>query len=329
MTPLRGPLARLDRSRDELAKAWLVRLIERASLEEISELPTDQLARDLPDLISDLVGSVESTNGALLELSAEQTERAAGLAALRSGRDASAGEVARDVAALQAVIIRALRAELGDSEPERFAAAVERLAEAAGAIQAAAVDEIVRRRSRELETQAHTDALTGLGNLRHLQRQLAHLLEFQKRYGHPFAVLLMDIDGLKRVNDSHGHQAGDRVLVGVAMALQRSIRNVDVAARLGGDEFCVLAPEQEAEGALALGERLAAAVAQEPLAPDGPPVGLSIGVVSCPRHGTDPEALIDAADRAMYRAKAAGEDVALGDPPSAEVAQEVSPRPTR
>ncbi len=77
------------------------------------------------------------------------------------------------------------------------------------------------------------------------------MLEIQKRYGHPFGVLLMDIDGLKRVNDSQGHQAGDRLLMQVAMALQRSIRSVDVAARLGGDEFCVLAPEQESDAARA------------------------------------------------------------------------------
>ena len=87
MTPIRGPLARLERSRDELAKAWLVRLIERASLEEISELPTDRLAKELPALISDIVGSVAEANGDPYELTDDQVERAASLAALRSGRD--------------------------------------------------------------------------------------------------------------------------------------------------------------------------------------------------------------------------------------------------
>jgi diguanylate cyclase (GGDEF)-like protein len=124
------------------------------------------------------------------------------------------------------------------------------------------------------------------------------------------------------VNDAHGHQAGDRVLMQVAMALRRSIRTVDVAARLGGDEFCVLAPEQESDAATTLAERLATAVQEEVASPDDPPVGLSIGVVSCPRHGADAEALIDAADRAMYRAKAAGDDVALGEPPSADLNEE-------
>ena len=259
MTPIRGPLARLDRSRDELAKAWLVRLIERASLEEISELPTEQIARELPELISGIVEQVASTNGDPYELSERQAARAAALAGLRSGRDTSAADVARDIAALQAVLVRALREELAEKEPERFADAVERLADATGAIQAAAVEEIVRTRSRELESQANTDALTGLGNLRNLQSELAQMLETQKRYGHPFGVLLMDIDGLKRVNDSLGHQAGDRLLMQVAMALQRSIRSVDVAARLGGDEFCVLAPEQESAGAVQLGEPAPAA----------------------------------------------------------------------
>jgi diguanylate cyclase (GGDEF)-like protein len=325
MTPIRGPLARLERSRDELAKAWLVRLIERASLEEISELPTEQIARELPALISDIVEQVASTNGDPYELSEQQTQRAAALAGLRSGRETSGADVARDIAALQAVLVRALRDELSESEPARFADAVERLADATGAIQAAAAEELVRTRSRELESQANTDPLTGLGNLRNLQTELGHMLEIQKRYGHPFGVLLMDIDGLKRVNDSQGHQAGDRLLMQVAMALRRSIRTVDVAARLGGDEFCVLAPEQEAAAAIQLGERLFKAVGDEMSVPADPPVGLSIGVVSCPEHGEDAETLIDAADRAMYKAKAAGDNVALGEPaPAAEVAEETN-----
>jgi diguanylate cyclase (GGDEF)-like protein len=322
MTPNRGPLGRLAESRDELAKAWLVRLIERASLEEISELPTEKIARELPQLISDIVSSVASTNGDPYKMTEEQTRRAAALAGLRSGRDTSGAEVARDVAALQTVLVRALREELAASDPERFADAVEQLADATGAIQGAAVEELIRRRQRELESQANTDALTGLGNLRHLQTQIGHLLEVHKRYGRPFAVLLMDVDGLKRINDAHGHQAGDRVLMQLAMSLRRSIRNVDVAARLGGDEFCVLAPEQQSEAAGGLAERLATAVGEEVATPDETPVGLSIGVVSCPEHGTEADILIDGADRAMYRAKAAGDNVEMGEPPPAEVAEE-------
>jgi diguanylate cyclase (GGDEF)-like protein len=322
MTQIRGPLARLDRSREELAKAWLVRLIERASLDEIRDLPTERIARELPELISDLVGAVAQNNGDPYELSADQQQRAASLALLRGGRDSSAADLARDLAALQAVLVRALREELAESDPERFADAVERLADATGAVQAAAVEELVRSRSRELESQANTDPLTGLYNLRYLQRELAHLLDLHKRYSQPFSALLMDVDGLKRINDAHGHQAGDRVLMQLAMALRRSIRSVDTPARLGGDEFCVLAPQQDLKGATILAERLAAAVREEVVTPDEPPMGISIGVVACPDHGDDAETLIDLADRAMYRAKAAGDEVALGEVNGRPIAEE-------
>src|SRR3954451_6838720 len=139
MTAITGTLARLERSREELAKAWLVRLIERASLEEIKELPTEKIARELPELISDLVGAMARNGAEPLVLDEDQTRRAAALAALRESRESAVGDLARDVAALQSVLVRALRAELGDSDPDAFAAAVERLVEAAGAVQAAAV----------------------------------------------------------------------------------------------------------------------------------------------------------------------------------------------
>jgi diguanylate cyclase (GGDEF)-like protein len=321
MTAIRGPLARLERSREELAKAWLVRLIERASLDEIRDLPTDRIARELPDLITDLVEACATNGSEPIELSDEQVQRAMALAELRVGSESPAAELARDIAALQSVLVRALRDEVAESDPERFALAVERLADATGAIQAAAAEELVRARSRELESQANTDPLTGLNNLRYLQRQMAQLLEVHKRYEHPFGVLLMDIDGLKRINDAHGHQAGDRVLMQVAMSLQRSVRNVDTVARLGGDEFCVLAPEQDSEHAVMLAERLASAAQDEVVTPDEPPITLSIGVAGCPEHGADPEVLVDVADRAMYKAKAAGERVAVGEAGEGQVSE--------
>ena len=319
MPPVRGPLARLDRSRDELAKAWLVRLIERASLDEIRELPTERIARELPDLITEIVRAGSEGEGDPFELPKDQAERAASLATMRGGtREVQAADVARDVMTLQSVLVRALREEMGDADPAGFADAVEQLVEAIGGIQAAALEAHVQSRSRELESQANTDPLTGLGNLRALQRQLANLLDVHKRYLHPFGLLLMDIDGLKRINDSFGHQAGDRVLMQVAMSLRRSIRTVDTAARMGGDEFCVLLPQQDLKSAAKLAARLATAVEEEVASPGDPPVTLSIGVAATPEHGDDAEALIDTADRAMYRAKAAGEGIALGDPPGTQ-----------
>jgi diguanylate cyclase (GGDEF)-like protein len=322
MTPIRGPLGRLERSRDELAKQWLVRLIERASLDEIREFPTERIARELPDLITGIVGAIGDGDGDPFTLTKEQAERAASLAALRSaGREARAVDIARDIAALQTVLLHALREEL-DDDPQRYAEAVEALVEATAGIQAEAMEAHVQSRSRELESQANTDPLTGLGNLRALQRQLANLLDVHKRYRHPFAVLLMDIDGLKRINDSFGHPAGDRVLMQVAMSLRRSIRSVDTAARIGGDEFCVLLPEQDLKSAAKLAARLATAIEEEVAAPGEPNISVSIGVAAAPEHGDEAEGLIDTADRAMYRAKAAGEGIALGDPPGTQVTAE-------
>jgi diguanylate cyclase (GGDEF)-like protein len=131
------------------------------------------------------------------------------------------------------------------------------------------------------------------------------------------------VDGLKRINDGNGHQAGDRVLVQVGLAMRRTIRTVDTPARVGGDEFCILAPAQTAEGGRTLAERLAEAVAAETAGADGGRgVGASIGVVASPEHGDEAEALMDLADQAMYRAKAAGDAVAMADPAQARASAE-------
>jgi hypothetical protein len=143
MKQLRGPIGRLHKQREELAKAWLMRLIERSSLEEIGDIPTGRIASELPHLISDVLRAVADESSDPGELSAEQYERAATLAELRAGSDRSAADLARDIAALQIVITRALREEAHPLDPDAFADTVERLAEVTGAIQAAAAEEVV------------------------------------------------------------------------------------------------------------------------------------------------------------------------------------------
>lgn len=312
-TPLRGPLARLDRSREELAKAWLLRLIERVSLDEISQLPTERIAAGLPTLISDLLHVAAGEHGDAFVLSDEARDRASRLAELRNGREPTASAITRDVASIQSVLLEKLSAEAEELGAVELAAAATSITEAVAGLQAAAVETLVDQRSRDLEALANTDPLTGLANMRHLQQQLRHHLGLVKRYEEPFALLVLDLDGLKRVNNGQGHQAGDRVLVQAGLAVRRTIRAVDTPARIGGDEFCVLAPNQTAQAARSLAERLAEAVASE-TAPAGGNrgVGASIGLVSSPQHGDEADALLEAADHAMYRAKAAGEPVAVG-----------------
>lgn len=322
-TPLRGPLARLDREREQLAKAWLVRLIQRASLEQISSLPTERIAAELPELISDVLAAAAGDDDPV-ELGPAARERAGRLAELRDAREpAAAADVARDVTAIQTVIFEALAGAAEELGGERFAALAAGVGEAVGAVQAAAVETLVARRSRELESEASSDPLTGLSNLRHLQREVRRQMRLQERYSQPFALLVLDVEGLGRINDAKGHAAGDRVLVQVALAMRRSIRAVDVPARIGGDEFCVLAPAQTAAAAVPFAERLAEAVSAETAAGEEEPgIPVAIGVVSCPEHGLQGEALLDAADQAMYRARAAGEPVAIGEPVSPEITVE-------
>jgi diguanylate cyclase (GGDEF)-like protein len=316
-SPLRGPLARLDRERDELAKAWLVRLIERASLDEIKGLPTDRLADELPELIGDVLTLTSEAGRDPDQLPAGARERATRIADLRGSREHVAAELLRDLTAIQVAILRSLAKGPEGLEVEGYADLALRLAEAIGVLQSVAVEGLVERQVNELESLANSDPLTGLSNRRYLQDQLRQALGIYKRYETPFALLILDVDGLKRVNDSKGHQAGDRALVQVATAMRRTLRTTDTAARIGGDEFCVLATNQTAAAAEPLAQRIVDAVDAE--TGSDSPVGISIGVVSCPEHGDDTDALLEMADQAMYRAKAGGLKVALGDPENPEL----------
>ena len=292
--------------REPIAKAWLLLLLERTSLEDVRRMPTDRIARELPGLVAEIV----ARSGDLSPDGRDEQQLASRLVGL-VGRESSApADAARDVANLQAAMFAALRREGADADDAIFGEASERLSSTLAAIQVAAVEELVGARFRELERLANTDALTGLYNLRYLRRQLEQMSAVHERYGHPFALLLLDVDGLKRVNDSHGHAAGDRLLREVAAALRRSLRSVDVPVRLGGDEFCVLAVDQTAESAEVLARRVAAEVESVEV-PGDMRASVSIGVVSCPRHGRHAGRLLELADGAMYRAKAAAVGVVV------------------
>ena len=309
---LEAPLARLQESREELTKSWLLKLVETSTLEEIERVPTDRIARDLPEVFGAVIAAINCEKTVPEHMAVEQAARLAGF---REAGDGDVSALARDVSSLHTVLLRAIGREIDGGDSVAAMAVAERLAEILGAVQSAAVTELAQDRSRELEWLANSDALTGLFNVRYLRQHLRHLVGVQGRYGHPFAVLLMDVDGLKRINDAHGHAAGDEVLIGVAGAMRETVRSIDTPVRMGGDEFCVLAPHQTASRARLLGQRLGAAV-EHMETPDGSRVGISIGVVSCPQHGIDGDRLLELADAAMYRAKAAGERVALAVPDS-------------
>ena len=301
----------LSASAEALTKDWIVRLIEHTPLEQIRDLPTDRIAREVPALIEEVLRAVLAPGeGPEIAAGSELHRRVKELASIREAGDLTP-ELPRDVAALETVLLAAVKERLAE-DPGALVGAVERLIRLFAVLQAGLVEDLLQNRSNELEWLAHTDALTGLFNLRYMRQQIDHLLGLQQRYGHPFALLLLDVDGLKRVNDSFGHAAGDELLVGVAEAIRAATRSVDVSARIGGDEFCVLAPHQTAARVTILAERLAAGIEALQSA-DGAHVGVSIGVVACPEHASDAERLLELADVAMYTATASGERVAIAD----------------
>jgi diguanylate cyclase (GGDEF)-like protein len=164
---------------------------------------------------------------------------------------------------------------------------------------------VIERLKADLAEEAVRDHLTGLYNRRHLDRVLAEALA-----GEPVGVVLVDIDHFKRVNDRFGHAAGDQVLRGVAGVLRASTRPADTIARLGGEEFVLLLPGADREQARQRAEALRAACGQwDHQVPGGTlRVTVSAGVAAAPDDGADAAALLDACDRALYAAKAAGRD---------------------
>ena len=166
--------------------------------------------------------------------------------------------------------------------------------------------ERLRERARVLEVVTRHDPLTGLGNRRELDARLPVLLQATRAAGQPLALALLDIDNFKAINDGHGHQVGDRVLVAVAELLRSHLRASDMVARLGGDEFVLALPEATGSRALELCERIRVQIAGHDwsaLVP-GLPVSISIGVAAAPPHEAEP--LLARADAALYRAKGGG-----------------------
>jgi two-component system, cell cycle response regulator len=162
--------------------------------------------------------------------------------------------------------------------------------------------------TKRLEDQLFEDPLTRLNNRRFLFSQLSALVSGARRHGRPLAVAMVDLDGFKAVNDRHGHEVGDHVLVAAAEALQRALRAEDVLGRLGGEEFLALLPDTGAEAAGRAAERLRAAVAQA----GGPvPVTASVGWAVL-RDGEAPDDLVRRADSALYAAKSEGRDRVSG-----------------
>jgi diguanylate cyclase (GGDEF)-like protein len=311
-----GQYARIGVPEDELAKAWLLRVIERTPPAELRDVSVSWIATQAAPLIGDILTALAGP-APEAELSEQARRRVLELIRMRPGESAAA-QVPRDLACLQAVLIEALEREARERGPFAFGDAAKRLAEIFGAIQGDLVESLVGERAAEAPAtepaqptrRAALDEATGLPGAVELDEYLGILVAEYRRYTHPFALMLVDIDGLQRINEAYGQEVGDRMLTALANAISGQVRSVDRAFRLTEDEFCIVSPHQGASTVQALADRLTSSV-NGWQHHDGPRMSVTAGVASCPEHGEDPERLLQVAEEATYAAKASGRRFAV------------------
>lgn len=170
----------------------------------------------------------------------------------------------------------------------------------------------------KLELMAHTDALTGMFNRRYFMQRMQEEFERVRRHGSVLSVLIFDLDHFKSINDTFGHNVGDKVLIAIAEVTNQVKRITDVACRFGGEEFALLLPETDKEGALHVASRLRHGIETYDYAHQiqlPRVVTASIGVATVNRAGSMPESILQVADRALYKAKNGGRNMVCYEDP--------------
>ncbi len=168
----------------------------------------------------------------------------------------------------------------------------------------------IRSAYGHMKVLSETDELTGVINMRAFTAVSDRMFRQSERYARPFSVLMIDSDSLKTVNDTLGHEAGNRLLKITVQCIQGQLRQADLVARYGGDEFVVLLPETPCSGAVGVAERIRKSVEASTLATREKRVTItvSIGVACYPNHGGDLDSVLEKADQAMYASKADGKN---------------------
>ncbi len=241
-----------------------------------------------------------------------------------SQEGSAAARLAREVSALQASLLEKMQREMPGADIAEFADAARRLAEAFGEVTAAAVAPLSSASETEAAppparpTAAPSPPLASapsppLGEHASLyrpgemRRRLDQLIETHRRYGHPFCLVVFDVDG-PATRNGHGSDAALEI---VRTALADSIRLVDEIFPLEEEALCALAPSQDTVGGVQMSERLLLEL-DKLEAGGGLPIGISAGVAACPEHGDDADSLLRSADEAMWRARAVGQPVGVG-----------------
>jgi len=291
-----------------IAKGWLGRVIEEIDdLSTLESFPTQASIRASVDVLEGLALALHDDRALIeFEPGGLYYEKAATLGLVGSGRSSDLMAVARSMQALEdsiwEMMIGAFRRD--DRDLLRL---VMRLRRALTGVSMAAAESCYARANSELDRMAHTDALTDLYNRRYLSRELERHIEIYRRYHRAFSIIMLDMDNLKWLNDTHGHAAGDSALRHVAVLMRASIRDVDFACRYGGDEFVILMPETEKKVVEIVAARIAESLQKTKLKLDHSLLTLevTVGSASCPEDGVTAEELLEEADASLYRLKAA------------------------
>lgn len=220
---------------------------------------------------------------------------------------AGAGKLAREVSALQASLLGKLHEEMEGGSAALFASAAQKLAEEFGSVTATAVGTLWEGNGSAPVAEEEHPSLYRPGQMR---RRLDQLLECQQRYEQPFALVVFDVEGPGARNGETGGKQTALAVVGAA--LSESTRLVDETFRLEEDALCVLAPGQDTVGGVQMAERLLRQLDDLERA-GGLRIGISAGVVACPEHGSEADALLHKADEAMWRARSVGQPVGVGN----------------
>ena len=296
----------LDQNKLEITKSWLNRLIGQIDdLDSLERFPTQESIRTSVDLIEGLAECLRDDQTLVeFEPGGIYHKQAATLGLLPKTDSGTIGSLAYSLDALEKAIWERLAEGMRQQDREVLRV-VNVLRRGLHRIMAAAAESYHTQSSAELDRLAHTDTLTGLNNRRFLEQELERHVELYKRYRHPFAILMLDFDNLKWVNDTFGHVAGDSALQHLAALMRMNVRDVDIPCRFGGDEFVILMPQAEKNAIQAVGRRIAESVTKTrfKLGRSFASLQVSFGTSACPEDGIESEVLLQEADASLYRAK--------------------------
>ena len=296
----------LEQNKLDITKSWLSLLVgEIDDIEALERFPTQDSIRTSVRLVEGLAAALHDESVLKqFEPGGEYYLQAETLGALQRNESGTMGSLGYSLDSLEDAVWDSLASGLRQQDRE-ILRMVRILRQGLHFILTAAADAYHKQSSAELDRLAHTDPLTALNNRRFLEHELERHVELYKRYRHPFALLMLDFDNLKWLNDTFGHAAGDSALQHLAKVMRINVRDVDIPCRYGGDEFIVLMPEADKAAIQAVGHRISDSISktQFKIGRSFATLQVSYGASACPDDGVEMDSLLQKADAVLYEAK--------------------------